>query len=458
MSVLRTVVLLTLAGNVPLACCSWASNCSYSALVSHLKLGSSNDFLANIRPVKHWKQVTEVQLDMLLYGILQVDEQLQTFTSHVWIQTLWKNDFLTWEPSDFCGIDHFSISRSMVWTPDIGIEEDASDSGSIKKSAYLTVYPNGMLQMSARQRLTSTCTLNLYNFPFDQQSCSITFSPMNTDAQAIHLGTISGNDFITNVSEQAMVTRGEWSLKELEIIANLSGKGMPRMSRLLYKVKIERKPMLYVIIFIVPLFYLLILDMASFFIHEGRGEKLSFKITVLLSISVLLLILKDLVPSTEDSLPLIANFSMGVFALVGLSVLEAMLLSFIIDLDDKNAKKPTRASDREVHLDKQETEGCTGKQPPPPHPSVSQDPAAEKAEGLPVPSGLPSEHEQLRHFLQEVRAAQQEVASVAVVPKPRRFRRVAEIIDIVFFILYISTIVAFLVVMYNVWIPADFYS
>lgn len=62
--------------------------------------------------------------------------------------------------------------------------------------------------------------------------------------------------------------------------------------------------MLYVVIFIVPLFYLLILDLASFFI---RGEKLSFKITVLLSISVLLLILKDMLPSTEDTLPMIGE-------------------------------------------------------------------------------------------------------------------------------------------------------
>ncbi len=65
--------------------------------------------------------------------------------------------------------------------------------------------------------------------------------------------------------------------------------------------------MLYVINLIVPLFYLLVLDLASFFISEARGEKLSFKVTVLLSISVLLLILQDMLPSTEDSLPMIGG-------------------------------------------------------------------------------------------------------------------------------------------------------
>lgn len=65
--------------------------------------------------------------------------------------------------------------------------------------------------------------------------------------------------------------------------------------------------MLYVIILIVPLFYLLVLDLASFFISDARGEKLSFKVTVLLSISVLLLILQDMLPSTEDRLPMMGE-------------------------------------------------------------------------------------------------------------------------------------------------------
>lgn len=67
--------------------------------------------------------------------------------------------------------------------------------------------------------------------------------------------------------------------------------------------------MLYVVIFMIPLFYLLVLDLASFFISEARGEKLGFKITILLSISVLLLILKDILPSTEDALPMIGESS-----------------------------------------------------------------------------------------------------------------------------------------------------
>lgn len=77
------------------------------------------------------------------------------------------------------------------------------------------------------------------------------------------------------------------------------------------QVTIRRKPLLYVVNLIVPLLYLLVLDVASFFIHASKGEKLSFKITVLLSISVLLLILQDMLPSTEEILPYIGGWAGG---------------------------------------------------------------------------------------------------------------------------------------------------
>lgn len=73
------------------------------------------------------------------------------------------------------------------------------------------------------------------------------------------------------------------------------------------QVVVERKPVLYIINFIMPLFFFLVLDLASFFISEARGEKLSFKVTLLLSISVLLLILQDMLPSTEKNLPLMGE-------------------------------------------------------------------------------------------------------------------------------------------------------
>lgn len=62
--------------------------------------------------------------------------------------------------------------------------------------------------------------------------------------------------------------------------------------------------------FQLPILFFLIVDLASFFIPD-RGEKLCFKVTVLLGISVLMLILNDILPSKSHRCPLIGKGILG---------------------------------------------------------------------------------------------------------------------------------------------------
>ncbi|XP_051244581.1 5-hydroxytryptamine receptor 3A [Dicentrarchus labrax] len=397
-----------------------------------------------MRPVKNWMTSTLVQVDMLLYGILQVDEMFQTVTSHIWVQMSWMNEFLTWNSSDFCGIEKFTVPMSSLWTPDVSIQEDASDTGSIHKSPLGQV-SSGLVYTSMRQRLTFTCQMNLRDFPFDTQNCTITFSSMTSDAGVIHLGTVQNDTTLTIISETFMVTQGEWDLVTMKISASNTTKGGRTESKLIYTIIMMRKPMLYVVILIVPLFYLMILDLASFFISEARGEKLSFKVTVLLSISVLLLILQDMLPSTEDNLPMMAVYCVVTFALVGISLLEAMLVSFLFDLDGYCGQK-TRSSvnvQEEIQLEADFDKETPG--------------AAEEGQVKPEKSPLtlegPAGRDALKLILEEVKAARQEAEGRETDQrKSRRYRRVAEIIDSVFFVLYFLTVAGFLTYIYVVWI------
>lgn len=62
----------------------------------------------------------------------------------------------------------------------------ASDVGTIQKSPFVRVTSDGMMYSYFRQRLTSTCQLNLWLFPFDLQKCTITFGSMVSDGK-LHL-------------------------------------------------------------------------------------------------------------------------------------------------------------------------------------------------------------------------------------------------------------------------------
>lgn len=69
----------------------------------------------------------------------------------------------------------------------------------------------------------------------------------------------------------------------------------------------KRRPLLYIVNFLVPVLFFLCLDMASFLISEREGEKLGFKVTVLLAVTVMQLILNEILPSSSERIPLIGK-------------------------------------------------------------------------------------------------------------------------------------------------------
>ncbi|KAM4534531.1 5-hydroxytryptamine receptor 3A-like [Fundulus diaphanus] len=401
-------------------CTSQASYCSYHGLLEHLNLGTSNTTLEIMRPVKNWTTTTVVDLAMLLYGILGVDEKSQTVTGHIWFTTSWKNEFLNWDCSDFCGINELSVPRSKLWIPNIVIQQDASDSSSLFEDPWVLLHPNGSMISFARQKLTFTCSFNLYKFPFDVQRCNITFVSMAADVNTLVLRSAEDNMTLMTLSEQYMVTQGEWALRNIEYVHDHLSNGHRYHSALVYIVTLERKPFLYVVNFIIPLVYLLVLDLASLFISVDSGEKFGFKVTVLLSISVLLLILKDILPSTEVDLPIIANLCVAVFTLVWLSVLESMLVSFLFNLDqccDKESKNCT-----EVKINKKKVTRS--------HKEPDEENEQVKPEQSFFPLGQLGDVDLLKLILDEVKAARQEAGSQR---KSGCYRRVAIIIDNFFF-------------------------
>ncbi|XP_077959432.1 uncharacterized protein LOC144408005 [Gasterosteus aculeatus] len=84
---------------------------------------------------------------------------------------------------------------------------------------------------------------------------------------------------------------------------------------------------------------------------DRRGEKLGFKVTILLAISVLLLILNDILPSMSNKTPLIATYCVVIFALMLLSLLETILVTYFMEKDCASKEKIRLRENRENKQD-----------------------------------------------------------------------------------------------------------
>ncbi|XP_078136076.1 5-hydroxytryptamine receptor 3A-like [Sander vitreus] len=113
----------------------------------------------------------------------------------------------------------------------------------------------------------------------------------------------------------------------------------------------RRRSILYIANFLVPIMFFFCLDLASFLISDSGGEKLGFKVTVLLAVTVMQLILNDILPSSSDRIPLIAVYCIGMFGLMMLSLLETILVMHLMEKD-------SASQDNEADKDQSLSEDC----------------------------------------------------------------------------------------------------
>ncbi|XP_015237595.1 PREDICTED: 5-hydroxytryptamine receptor 3A-like [Cyprinodon variegatus] len=309
--------------------------CSYQDVLDYLNLTADNSVFKLTRPVLDHTHVTVVKSDIILYAILSVVEKTQTFVPFVWVSVQWQDERISWDPSQFCGITEISVPKDMLWKPDLFIYEMIQKDES-PPNPYMIVNHNGTIFYDEDMRVVSTCKMDVHKFPFDTQECSMSIGSAIYCVKEMRIFPFSNSSRATQFSREVMRTQGEWEFLQMSVESSNLSLNDRHWELLTYTVSIKRRPLLHVINFLLPILFFLILDLASFFIADHRGEKLGFKVTVLLAISVLLLILNDILPSMSNKTPLIATYCIVIFALMLLSLLETILVTYLIENDTKD--------------------------------------------------------------------------------------------------------------------------
>ncbi|XP_023287131.1 5-hydroxytryptamine receptor 3A-like [Seriola lalandi dorsalis] len=331
--------------------------CSYQDVLDYLNLTTENSLFKLTRPVLDYTHPTVVELDIILYAILAVIEKTQTFIPFVWATMMWNNEHISWDPAQFCGITQVSVPRDMLWRPDLFIYEMIQKDES-PQNPYMHVSYNGMVTSEEDVKVVSTCKMDVHKFPFDTQRCNISIGSAIHCADEIRLLPSSNSSRATQFSREVMKTQGEWEFLQLSVNNHNFTYDNREWEQLIYTFTMRRRPLLHVINFLLPILFFLSLDLASFFISDHRGEKLGFKVTVLLAISVLLLILNDILPSMSNKTPLIATYCIVIFALMLLSLLETILVTYLMEVDSASQEKLRLKDDTEAKQENIKSDKC----------------------------------------------------------------------------------------------------
>ncbi|KAM3620601.1 uncharacterized protein V6R79_025819 [Siganus canaliculatus] len=310
----------------PALCSAFAVNCSEPNQPALLKALTPIFNLSAIRPVLNISTCTNVTTYFTLYGILGVDEKAQLLLTYLWLNYKWMNEFINWDPIE-CGTDKISLPRNKFWVPDIVINE-FMDENTAPEVPYVYLHSNGLVRNALPLKVVSSCNLDIYNFPFDVQNCTLTFNSYLHKVQDIKIFQGRSAEEITRHSKNVMTTMGEWELLDItsykrKVLENTT-------DDLTFHIRVRRRPTLYVVNLLIPSCFLITVDLFSFMLPPQTVDRSSFKMTLILGYTVFLLIMNDLLPVTGNTIPLINVFFSLCLALMVASLLETILITNLL--------------------------------------------------------------------------------------------------------------------------------
>ncbi|XP_045412489.1 5-hydroxytryptamine receptor 3A [Lemur catta] len=429
------------------------------------------NYKKGVRPVWDWRKPTTVSIDVIVYAILSVDEKNQVLTTYIWYRQHWTDEFLQWNPEDFDNITKLSIPTDSIWVPDILINEFV-DVGKSPNIPYVYVQHHGEVQNYKPLQVVTACSLDIYNFPFDVQNCSLTFTSWLHTIQDINVSLWRSPEKVKS-DKSVFMNQGEWELLGvLTQFQEFSMDSSDHYAEMKFYVVIRRRPLFYVVGLLLPSIFLMVMDIMGFYLPPDSGERVSFKITLLLGYSVFLIIVSDTLPATAIGTPLIGVYFVVCMALLVISLAETIFIVRLVHKQD--LQQPVPAWLRHLVLERIARLPClreqsTSHRPPAASQATKTDdcsamgnhcghlgrsldleksprgrcspPPPPRGASLAV-RGLLQELSSIRHFLEK----RDEIREVA-----RDWLQVGSVLDKLLFRIYLMVVLAYSVTLVTLW-------
>uniref|UniRef100_A0A8C4RYK2 5-hydroxytryptamine receptor 3A n=1 Tax=Erpetoichthys calabaricus TaxID=27687 RepID=A0A8C4RYK2_ERPCA len=235
----------------------------------------------------------------------------------------WYNEFLVWDPKDFNGLAKVSIPVDNIWRPDIYVYEFVEEDLS-PQIPYLYVRNTGRVTHDKPLRIISSCNLDIFYFPFDIQTCTLSLGSY------LHTGTAIWGELDRKRVKVNIQSKGEWELLFIEAHTTTWQLQGEDWSKVIFKVRMKRRPLLYLVNLIVPSAFLMVIDLFSFYLPLHRVDRGAFKMTLLLGYTVFLLIMNDLLPNNAGGTPIIGIYFSVCLALMVISLMETIFVMNIL--------------------------------------------------------------------------------------------------------------------------------
>ncbi|XGW23390.1 hypothetical protein V3C99_005545 [Haemonchus contortus] len=336
---------------------------TYANIYNHLfetLLGSYNRL---VRPAVDANDTIHIEFKLKLNQIVDVHAKHQTLTANGWLIHHWYDHRLSWKPEEYGGIRNFYVPGEMIWLPDIILYNNAHGSPWVSAITKAHVYYDGRVTWEPPVVYHSFCTMNVEWYPYDIQQCELKFGSWTYSGTQLDLMHLLSDDvkYVVRKNESEWdVERGvdvstyqesvEWDL--LSILGTRHEKWYPCCDYpsvdITYYLQIRRKKLFYTVNLIVPCASLAALTSWVFYLPCESHEKVQLCISVLVSLTVFILLLVEIIPPTSIVMPLIVKYLSFTMVMVSLSVGFTV---FVQNIHFRTANFPISDRIRQIFID-----------------------------------------------------------------------------------------------------------
>ncbi|OWF51074.1 Neuronal acetylcholine receptor subunit alpha-6 [Mizuhopecten yessoensis] len=264
-----------------------------------------------------------VRAELSVLSINTVDIRTQMMSTSGWISFYWTDSRLTWTPATYGDIEYIYLDSTRIWKPELVVDNTVGEINILGSSDLLfRVKYNGEVKWDPLGVYETKCEIDITWYPFDKQTCSIELTSWGFISSHVTL-----EHLVTYVNTEDYELNGEWQLIKNEISSSQLVEEGETFSQLLFTMEIQRRSGYYILNVIFPITLVAVLTTVTFLLPADSGEKISYILTILLALAVLLTLIADAMPTTS-----LHTSVMGVFLAMTLGYSTIAIVITVLNL------------------------------------------------------------------------------------------------------------------------------
>ncbi|WAQ96353.1 ACHA6-like protein, partial [Mya arenaria] len=249
-------------------------------------------------PSANYSVPLPIKVELSLLAINELDDVGETFRVTGYLSVKWKDASLVWKASDYNGLYSVTWPQKDVWHPDITLSNSFLDYQQVGDDKLLLyIAKNGKIYWYPFQVFHSTCSLDITNFPFDEQSCELQFkawsyytSELDMTSDGVYLG-----NFEASSSWDIVDTLGYTDTNQEE----------PNVR---FRITMKRKPLFIIVTVVFPILACALLNICVFLLPVESGERAGYSVTIFLALAVFLTIISTTLPANSEKIAIFSVY------------------------------------------------------------------------------------------------------------------------------------------------------